>query len=83
MFDKLISVHFTEEGVDWIDYYLYENPEKCYYQNKVKIPLETLDDLWENIKVYRKFSNIFLVKVVLINSDGGKLNGMKMTILRV
>lgn len=54
MFDMLISALFNEDGVNWINYYLYENPEKCYYIDKEKVPLETLDDLWKVIKDYRK-----------------------------
>lgn len=54
MFDEVMESYFTEEGVDWIDYYLYENSEKCYYANDVKIPLETIDDLWGTVKDYRK-----------------------------
>lgn len=54
MFDKVIEAYFTEEGIDWISYYLYENPKKCYYVNDVEIPLVTIDDLWETVKDYRK-----------------------------
>lgn len=54
MFDEVKQAYFTEEGVDWIDYYLYENPEKCYYQDEQRVPLETLDDLWKVIEPYRK-----------------------------
>ena len=54
MFDRLKQAYFTEEGVDWIDYFLYENPEKCYYQDGVRVPLETVDDLWSLIEPYRK-----------------------------
>lgn len=54
MFDKLIAVYFDSTGVDWINYYLYENPEKCYYQNTQRVQLESIDDLWELIKEYRK-----------------------------
>lgn len=54
MFANLVNCYFTKEGVDWIDYYLYENPEKRYYQDDVEIPLETLNDLWKVVKDYRK-----------------------------
>lgn len=54
MFEKLIDVYFDKIGSDWISYYLYENPEKRYYQDNVEMPLETLDDLWELIKFHRK-----------------------------
>ena len=54
MFEKLISSLFDKIGNDWILYYLYENSEKCYYQDGIKIPLETPDDLWVLIESYRK-----------------------------
>lgn len=54
MFDEVKKVYFTEEGVDWIDYYLYENPERRYYVGGVAYPLDTIDDLWNLIKEYRK-----------------------------
>lgn len=54
MFDQLISALFDEEGEDWISYYLYENPEKCYYQDGKRIPLESIDDLWLLIEPHRK-----------------------------
>lgn len=54
MFDELKEAYFTEEGVDWINYFLYENPEKRYYIDDTEIPLKTIDDLWETVKDYRK-----------------------------
>lgn len=52
-FEELLRIYFNKEGKDWIDYYLYDNPEKCYYMNNEVFPLENLDDLWELIKEYR------------------------------
>lgn len=54
MFDKLIDSYFDAIGADWVSYYLYENPEKRYYQDEKEIPLETLDDLWLLIEPHRK-----------------------------
>lgn len=54
MFEKVIKAYFTKEGVNWIDYYLYENPEHCYYDNGEALPLETLDHLWKLVENYRK-----------------------------
>ena len=54
MFNEVLNAYFDEYGVDWIGYYLYENPEKCYYDEGVKMPLETIDDLWKLIKDCRK-----------------------------
>lgn len=53
-FDELMKAYFTKEGIDWIDYFLFENPEKCYYQDGERIKLETVDDLWTLIEEYRK-----------------------------
>ncbi len=54
MFDKLLNAYFNEEGEDWISYFLYENPEKCYYCDNKRIQLETIDDLWILIEFHRK-----------------------------
>ncbi len=54
MFNKLLNAYFDEEGEDWISYFLYENPEKCYYCDNRRIQLETLDDLWVLIEPHRK-----------------------------
>ncbi len=50
LFDKLLDNYFDDDSKDWIFYYLYENPEKCYYQDNKKIPLETIDNLWTLVK---------------------------------
>lgn len=54
LFDQFIEVCFTKDGCDWVNYYLYENPEGCYYEDGKKIPLKSLDNLWNLIKDYRK-----------------------------
>lgn len=54
MFDELIRAYFTEEGVDWISYFLYENPNNEYVENGRRMKLETIDDLWSLVKDYRK-----------------------------
>lgn len=58
MFEKLIDALFTEEGVDWIFWWLYEkngNPDmKAWDENHNEIPAETIDNLWNIIKHYRK-----------------------------
>lgn len=58
MFDKVIRAHFTEEGEDWIFWWLYEkdkNPEiKAWDEDQDEIPMETREDLWKYVKQYRK-----------------------------
>ena len=58
LFDKTINFLFNEEGVDDINWWLYEksgNPElKMWDANNNEIPIETIDDLWEIVKNYRK-----------------------------
>lgn len=54
IFDMLLNMYFTKEGVNWISYYLWENSEKCYYdENDKRVPLETINDLWNIVREYR------------------------------
>lgn len=53
LFDKLIHIYFNEEGVDWIYYYLFENPDKEVFIDSNPISLETITDLWNLIKECR------------------------------
>lgn len=58
LFDKTINFLFNEEGVDDIDWWLYEksgNPElKMWDADDNEIPTDTIDDLWEIVKDNRK-----------------------------
>ena len=58
MFANSIQIHFTEEGYDWIAWWLWEkneNPEmKAWDENKKEIPTETVEDLWDIVKKYIK-----------------------------
>lgn len=58
LFDELIYTFFTEEGSDWIFWWLFEkndNPEmKAYYENNEEIPLDTIEEFWEFVKQYRR-----------------------------
>lgn len=58
MFDKVVEAYFTQEGEDWIFWWLYEkngNPEiKAWDEDNDEIPMETMEDLWRFIKQYRK-----------------------------
>ena len=58
MFERVIKAYFTDEGVDWIFWWLYEkdgDPEmKAWDEDDDEIPMETREDLWRHIKHYRK-----------------------------
>lgn len=58
MFDKVKKAYFTEEGIDWIDWWLYErddNPEmKAWDEDGDEIPMNTVEDLWRYVKHYRR-----------------------------
>ena len=58
MQDLIFTSNFTTEGCDWIFWWLFEKgstPElKAYDENEKEIPLETIDDLWNFVKDYRK-----------------------------
>lgn len=58
LFDEVLGLLFQEEGVDDINWWLYEKCERPDYKMWDKdgneIPTETLYDLWEIVKDYRK-----------------------------
>jgi hypothetical protein len=58
LFDEVLGLLFQEEGVDDINWWLYEKcgrPDyKIWDKDGNEIPTETLDDLWEIVKDYRK-----------------------------
>lgn len=58
MFERLIEAYFTEEGSDWICWWLYEkngHPDmKAWDENHNEIPMETMEDLWNYVEQYLK-----------------------------
>ena len=58
LFDKVINSYFTQEGEEWIFWWLYEkngNSEiKAWDEDHNEIPTETIEDLWKCVKQYRK-----------------------------
>lgn len=58
LFDEVLGLLFQEEGVDDINWWLYEKcgrqDYKMWDKDGNEIPTETLDDLWEIVKDYRK-----------------------------
>lgn len=59
MFDLLISSNFSDEGKDWINWWVYERP--MLDENKPlvlnadgsEVPTKTIEDLWNIIEEYR------------------------------
>lgn len=58
MFERLIKAYFTEEGADWVFWWLYEkhgDPDmKAWDENHNEIPMETMEDLWNYVEQYLK-----------------------------
>lgn len=58
LFDIFIESHFNDYGIEDINWWLYEkdgNPGlKMFSKNDEEIPTETVDDLWNIVKEYRK-----------------------------
>lgn len=56
LFDNTLNFLFKEEGVDTINWWLYEkdgrSDMKIWDETGKEIPTETLDDLWEIVKEY-------------------------------
>lgn len=58
MFDRVISAYFTDDGVDWISWWLFDKSRnsdlKVLDENGNELPMQTKEDFWEQIKQYRK-----------------------------
>jgi hypothetical protein len=58
LFDQTLGFLFTEEGIDDINWWIYEkdgrSDMKMWDKDGTEIPTETLDDLWNIVKDYRK-----------------------------
>jgi hypothetical protein len=53
LFDSVIQSWFTEEGANHVFYFIYESNHKVWVNGK-PIPFDTLEDLWNFVKDYRK-----------------------------
>lgn len=56
LFERIFSIYFSEEGREWIYWWLYEkngNPEmKAWDKDNNEIPTETIEDLWNIVEEY-------------------------------
>lgn len=60
--ESIWSIVFDEDGVDWINWWIYERPalfegdevNKAYNEDGSEIPTETVDDLWNIVEKFRK-----------------------------
>lgn len=59
LFERVINILFDMEGVDNINWWLYEKPilsssARIWDADGNEIPMETVEDLWNVVKNYRK-----------------------------
>lgn len=59
LFDTTLNILFEEEGVDDINWWLFEKPvlspgSGIWDEDGNEIPTETIEDLWNIVKDYRK-----------------------------
>ena len=60
--ESIWDITFDEDGVDWINWWIYERPalfegdevNKAYNEDGSEIPTETIDDLWNIVEKFRK-----------------------------
>ena len=60
--ESIWNITFDEDGVDWINWWIYERPalfegdevNKAYNEDGSEIPTETVDDLWNIVEKFRK-----------------------------
>ena len=57
LFEKFLNLRFNDSGIDIIFWWLYERKYDKDLNIKIdgkEVPSDTLDDLWEIVKDYRK-----------------------------
>lgn len=58
LFENTINMLFTNDGIDTINWWIYDkrgrSDFKMWDKDDNEIPTETIDDLWNIIKKYRK-----------------------------
>lgn len=57
LFEKILNLRFNDSGIDIIFWWLYERKYDENLNIKIdgkEVPSDTLDDLWEIVKDYRK-----------------------------
>lgn len=57
LFDHTVSSNFSEEGVDIINWFLYEKSADNslgFFVEGEEVPSDTAENLWEIVKDYRK-----------------------------
>ena len=60
--ESIWDIVFDEDGIDWINWWIYERPalfegdevNKAYNEDGSEIPTETVDDLWNIVEKFRK-----------------------------
>ena len=71
MFDIFVDTHFTEQGADWVSYYMFENiedklvtikQEKDIFdeEKEIEYHLNSIDELWDFLLIDKKayFKNV-------------------------
>lgn len=57
LFQDFIESHFDEEGVDWINWWLFEKPindeTQAWDENNNEIQTKTIEDLWNLVETHR------------------------------
>lgn len=54
LYDHTFKISFTDEGVDWIYWWLFEPECEAYDSERNKLPTETIEDMWEIVKNHTK-----------------------------
>lgn len=60
LFFELLRIYFNDDGEDWIYWWLFERPHnydekhQACDENNNPLPTETIEDIWNIVKKYRK-----------------------------
>ena len=58
-FDLTLNILFSEEGVDWVNWWIWERPKDdenshAWDEEGKEIPTKSVEDLWNIVKEYRR-----------------------------
>ena len=55
LFSNFLYCVCTDDGADWVEWWLYEDVEKVVYEGDKEIRLDTIDDLYNYLKTNHYF----------------------------
>ena len=63
MFDMLLHAYLTDDGVDWVYWWLLEPGNKAYNKDGSEIKTDTIEDLYKLLEPYFLLTNVTKIPI--------------------